>query len=172
MPTFACCPTDATYFTSAPERHELAVELACSPARLFEILEDPDSWPHWAPGIARVEWTSPLGVGATRTVSFRGAGQIEEKFDVWEPGRLLAFHVERGSDPIFWSFAERYAIEARPGGRCQLTWTVAYTPRDRFARLHPWVRPAMRVTLKAFTLLLRRYVARRVRAEAGATAVA
>jgi hypothetical protein len=167
MASFDCRPTDATFLDDAPERFVLVVELGCTPAQLFEILEDPGSWPRWAPGITRVEWTSPrpYGVGATRTVGLRGGAEIEEVFDVWQPGKQLVFHVARLTDPVFWSFAERYVVEARDDGRCQLTWTVAYEPRDRFARLHPWVRPAMRVTLVAFTQLLRLYVARRLRSE-------
>ena len=168
-----CRPVDATFFETAPERFRYEVELACTPARLFEILEDPASWPRWAPGIARVEWTSPrpYGVGTTRTVSLRGGPQIVEEFTVWEPGRALAFHVREATEAVWWSFAERYEIVASGAG-CKLTWTIAYAPRDVFAKLHPWIRPAMRATLKVFTLLLRRYVAQRVRAEAGVAAAA
>jgi hypothetical protein len=163
--TIECRPTDVGFLARAPERHVLAVELACTPAQLFAILEDPASWSAWAPGITGVVWTSPapFGPGATRTVSFVGGAKIDEKFEVWEPGRRLAFHVERATQPIFWQFAESYDIEAAGEGRCKLTWTVAYDPRDGFARVHPWVRPAMRLTLRGFTLLLKRYVARAAR---------
>jgi ribosome-associated toxin RatA of RatAB toxin-antitoxin module len=162
MTIHECRSTDASFLVDAPERHVLAVELGCTPLELFAILEDPASWPRWAPGIVKVEWTSaaPHGVGATRTVSFRGGAAIDEKFDVWEPGRRMAFRVERATEPIFWSFAESYDIEPVGDGRCRLTWTVAYAPRDGFAKAHPWVRPAMRLTLRAFTLLLKRYAGR------------
>jgi ribosome-associated toxin RatA of RatAB toxin-antitoxin module len=165
MTTHECRPTDPSFLATAPERHVLTVGLACTPAQLFAILEDPAAWPRWAPGITAVEWTSaaPFGAGATRTVSFVGGAKIDEKFTTWEPGRKLAFHVERATQAIFWRFAESYEIAPAGEGRCTLTWTVAYEPQAGFAKAHPWVRPAMRLTLRAFTLLLKRYVAREAR---------
>lgn len=165
MTIHECRPTDANFLVDAPERHVLGIELACTPEQLFTILEDPDSWPRWAPGILGVEWTSPrpYGVGTTRTVSLRGGPKIDERFDVWEPGRVMAFHVDRATEPVFHAFAERYAIEPLAGDRCRLTWTVAYTPQGGFAKVHPWVRPAMHATLRVFTWLLRREVARQKR---------
>ena len=167
MTSYSCRAVDASFLASAPERHVLDVELACTPAQLFEIFEEPESWTRWVPGIRRVEWTtpSPRGVGATRQVTLLGGAQIVEKFTVWEPGRALAFHVLEANQPIWTAFAESYALTPTPSGGCRLTWTVAYEPRDGFARVHPFVRPAMRAALKGFLLLLRRYIARRVRAE-------
>jgi ribosome-associated toxin RatA of RatAB toxin-antitoxin module len=165
MASHDCRPYDPSFLDEAPEHHVQSVELGCSPERLVEIFEDPASWPRWVPGIQKVEWTrpGPHGVGSTRTVTFRGGAQIVEHFDVWSSGQI-SFHVQRVSEPIFHAFAERYDIVPLPDGRCRLTWTVAYEPRDRFAKLHPWVRPAMRLALRGFTLLLRRLVAKEERA--------
>jgi ribosome-associated toxin RatA of RatAB toxin-antitoxin module len=163
MPTYPCRDVDLSFFAGAPERFVLEVELPCTPRRLFDILEDPASWPQWAPGIRRVEWTTPKphGVGATRTVDLVGGMSITEHFILWEQDRTLAFYVSEATQPVWWSFAERYQIEPVGHGRCRLTWTVAYEPRaGTFARLHPWIRPAMHGTLKLFTWLLRSYVKR------------
>jgi hypothetical protein len=100
-------------------------------------------------------------VGATRTVSLLGGVQIDEHFTVWEPGREVAFYVCSANQPIWNAFAERYAVVPVGPDACRLTWTVAYDPLEgAFARLHPWIRPVMGLTLRSFLRLLRRYVAR------------
>jgi hypothetical protein len=175
MPSFACRAVDADTLTELPECHVVSVDLACTPSRLFEIFADPDSWPSWAPGIRKVEWTTPPphGEGATRTVTLLGGAQIEEQFTVWEPGRRLSFYVSECNQPIWHAFAETYAVVPVGDDACRLTWTVAYEPRaGAFARMHPWIRPVMRVTLRTFMAFLKRYVARHARATAGVAASA
>lgn len=166
MPQHACREVDPSFFETARERFVFQVELACTPERLFEVFEDPDSWPLWAPGIGHVEWTSPkpYGPGTTRKVKLRGGPEILEHFLSWERGRTMAFRVVHATEPVWQAFGEKYDVVPVPGGRCQLTWTVAYEPRDQFAKLHPWIRPAMWLALKGFMLGLKIYVALRVRA--------
>jgi hypothetical protein len=166
MANFPCRPVDATFFESAPERHVQSVELACTPARLFEIFEDEASWPRWVPGITKVVWQTPAprGAGAKRTVSLVGGAEILEEFTTWQPGRALAFHLLGTNQPIWHAFAEKYALDELPGGRTKLTWTVAYEPRDGFAKAHPFVRLPMGLALKGFLLLLKRYVAKQAHA--------
>jgi hypothetical protein len=161
MDRFECRDVDASFFQTARERFELQVELACPPERLFEIFEDPESWPRWAPGIGHVEWKSPkpYGPGTTRTVQLRGGPEILEYFFAFERGRSMAFRVVHASLPVWDAFAESYEVVPTGKGSCRLTWTVAYEPRDQFAKLHPYVRPAMWLALKGFMLGLKIYVA-------------
>jgi hypothetical protein len=175
MTQHACRAVAADALTDLPECHVNAVDLACTPERLFEILADPDSWSRWAPGIRKVEWTSPrpYGVGATRTVSLLGGMQIVEHFTVWDPGREVSFYVCEANQPVWNAFAERYAVVPVGPDACRLTWTVAYDPlQGAFARMHPWIRPVMGLTLRGFLRLLRRYVAKTASAPASVAAAA
>jgi hypothetical protein len=156
-PYFACTPIDFEYYTTAPQRFVNRAEFDVTPAQLFAIFEEETSWPRWVPGIVRVDWTSPrpFGVGTTRTVTFVGGGmEVYEDFIGWEPGRTMAFCFTGTSQDVWESFGEQYVVEDL-GGRCRLTWTVAYTPRGTFATLHPLLRPFMGLTLSWF---LRRLV--------------
>ncbi len=58
------------FIDRAPFRFVSTVDLAITPEQLFEVLDDAESWPHWATAITKVTWTSPQphGVGTTRTV--------------------------------------------------------------------------------------------------------
>lgn len=87
---------------AAPVRYQFRRELDVSPARLWQILEDPKSWPVWAaPGIVEVEWTTakPYQVGTERTVFFIGGMEVYERFIAWTPEREMAFvSVEQRSE--------------------------------------------------------------------------
>lgn len=159
LPYFPCAPTDAGFFDAAPVKNRYTVTLPVSPQRLFEIFEDPASWPRWAPGIGRVEWTSPrpYGVGTTRTVTFWGGMEVYEEFVRWAPGEEMAF-VFRGITQEVWRrFGERYEVEDLGGGRCQLTWTVCYEPAGGFAKGHAVFGPILKLNLATYMVWLKRY---------------
>ena len=67
---FSGRPVDASFLDTAPMRFKNVVELNASPAKVFAIFEDGESWPQWFRAIRKVAWTSskPYGVGTTRTV--------------------------------------------------------------------------------------------------------
>ena len=137
------------------------VDLPVSPDELFDIFEDPVSWTRWAIGIGEVEWTSdkPFGVGTTRTVRFWGGMEVYETFMGWERGRCMAFFFTGITQDVWWRFCERYDVEPTPDGS-RLTWSVAYTPRGVFAKIHFLVQPVMAVAFKLFLVRLRRYCRR------------
>jgi hypothetical protein len=158
---FECHRAGLELYTSASMRFVYDVELDCSPTRLFEIFEDPASWPVWAsPGITRVEWTSPrpYGVGTTRTVFFMGGMEVYEDFIAWDPGKEMAFIFVGTSQEVWWTFGEHYRVEDLGNDRCKLTWTVAFEPRGAFAKIAPLIRPAMWLNLKLYTRKLVAYV--------------
>lgn len=159
LPYFACQPTDASFFTSAEVRNVYTVTLPISPARLFEVFEDPTSWPRWAPGIGKVIWTSPkpYGVGTTRTVVFWGGMEVYEIFVKWQPEREMAFILEATTQLVWHRFGEHYTVEDLGDGRCQLTWTVCYEPASVFKRIHFFAGWLMKVNLGTYMWWLKRY---------------
>jgi hypothetical protein len=159
-PFFPCRPAGLDEVGAEPYAYRTEAVLPCSPAALLDVFEDPKSWPVWAVGIKKVEWTSPqpYGVGTTRTVTFADGTEVYERFIAWERGREMAFVLEGLTNPIFESFGERYTVRDVGGGRCHLVWTVVYAPGGGFARAHPWVKPAMRLAFKLYLYRLRRYV--------------
>lgn len=62
------------FVDSAPFRFVSTVDLPITPEQVWEVLDDVESWPHWATVITKVTWTSPQphGVGTTRVVNMRG----------------------------------------------------------------------------------------------------
>ncbi len=161
-PKVACVPLTLADHERMPHRYVNVVELPCSAEALFDVFEDEHSWPKWAPGIGRVDWTSPkpYGVGTTRTVTFWGGAQVFEQFSDWERGRLLVFTFLGTSEEIWTRFGERYDVEALGADRCRLTWTVSYDPIGGFGKVHPYIRPVMALNFKMYMWRLRRYCAR------------
>lgn len=148
---------------AAPVRYQFRRELDVSPARLWQILEDPKSWPVWAaPGIVEVEWTTakPYQVGTERTVFFIGGMEVYERFIAWTPEREMAFCFRGATQRVWWRFGEHYAIRPLGADRCELTWTVAYEPRFVFAKIHALVGPLMRLSLKRYADGLVKYCRR------------
>jgi hypothetical protein len=79
----------------------------------------------WTPLLKSIEWTSPLGVGATRTVVMPGnSAALHEYFFRWEEGRRHSFYATEANRPLFGALAEDYLVEPTPSG-CRLTWTFA-----------------------------------------------
>lgn len=159
LPYFECHRHGLEFFDSAEVRFQYEMLLDTTPERLFEIFEDEKSWTVWAPGIREVIWTTPkpYGVGTKRTVIFQGGMEVYEQFIAWDRGKEMAFIFEGITQPIWWSFGEHYRVEPSASGKVKLTWTVAYNPRHRFAKLSPFLKPAMWLTLRSFTKRLEKY---------------
>jgi len=165
LPYFETEPFGAEFFRSAPRIYVSTAECPCSPETLFEIFEDEESWTKWALGITNVEWTvpKPYGKGATRTVSMAGGFQIYETFFGWDAPRHLAFYITGETQPVWRRFGENYDVEDLGNGRCRLTWTVAYEPRDTFAKIHFLVRPVMAAAFRMYMKRLEKHAAKWVR---------
>lgn len=58
-----CERVELDFIESAPYRFVSTVDLPITPQQLFEVLEDAESWPHWATVITRVTWTSEPRAG-------------------------------------------------------------------------------------------------------------
>ena len=162
---FECRPFGMAEFDTAPYRYVTNVDLPCTPDALFDVFEDPASWPYWAVGIKKVEWTSPkpFRAGTTRTVTFADGTEVYERFIEWERGRGLAFVLDGHSSEIWHSFGERYRVRDLGSGRCHFEWTVCYEPRGAFAKAHPWVKPAMALAFKIYLFRLKRWCTKQAR---------
>ena len=162
LPFMECRLFEPEFFDSAPCRYVNVVELPVSAEQAFDVFEDPESWPKWAPGIGSVEWTSPkpYGPGTTRTVRFWGGMAVYEDFNVFDRPREMCFRFYGTSERVWNAFGERYRVEALGDDRCRLEWTVAFDPAGWFGRLQPLIRPALAVNFKLYMWLLKRYCRR------------
>jgi hypothetical protein len=127
---FSCRPVDASFFDTAPMRFKNAVELNASPAKVFAIFEDGESWPQWFRAIRKVAWTSnkPYGVGTTRTAWLKPV-TLDEHFFRWEQDRRCSFYVTGQSMPMAHALAEDYLLEELAPGKTRFTYSVALEPR-------------------------------------------
>lgn len=159
MPTLHPCElVDLDFVETAPNRFSNSVDLAITPAQLFEVLADADAWPRWAKVITGVTWTTPepRGVGTMRTVAMRGGLLGAEEFIAWQEHTLLAFRFNEASEKRIKAFAERYDVVPTAEG-CRLTWTLAMevTGVARFT-LAP-SKPLLNVGFRRFLKNLKRY---------------
>jgi hypothetical protein len=135
------------------------VDVAVTPAQLFDVFAEADSWSRWATAIAGVTWTSPqpYGVGTTRTVSMRGGIVSEVEFMAWDRFSHMAFRINRSTSKGLAAFVEDYQVRETPGG-CHLRWTTAITPRGLTTRLGMFIaRPVIAWVFGHFAHNLRRY---------------
>lgn len=150
------------FIDNAPVRCSNSVDLAITPAQLFEVLADAESWPRWATVITRVTWTSPepRGVGTTRLVHMRGGLAGDEEFLVWEPNTRMAFRFNSCTTGAVAAFAEDYRVEETPEG-CRLTWTLAQRLAGPARFTAFLATPFMNIAFRRFLANLRRYTDRR-----------
>ena len=156
----SCRAVDLGFFETAPESFRYEIVLTATPARVFEVFEDEDSWPVWADAILRVAWTTPkpFAVGTKRTVDLRGGLSADEYFIAWEPNERMAFYFERTNKPVLRAFAEDYQLEALPNGKTKLVWRVAFESRGLMAYVSPLLRPIVRTMLGRMMKGLDRYL--------------
>ena len=158
-----CEQVGLEFIDTAPFRFVSTVDLPVSPEQVWEVLDDAESWPHWATAITKVTWTSPQphGVGATRVVNMRGGITGDEQYLAWDPFSHMAFRFNEASTGSIAAFAEDYRIVQTPGG-CHLTWVMAMKPNGVAARLGMTVgRPVMSWLFQKFLYNLRDYSAKR-----------
>src|SRR4051812_24743500 len=118
-------PCDESYFHTAPHVYRFPMELPVPPERVWASLTSPNSVADWTPLLKSIEWTSDLGVGATRTVVLPlSAAAIHEFFFRWEEGRRFSFYALEANRPLFSRLAEDYLVEPSGTGT-RFTWTFA-----------------------------------------------
>jgi carbon monoxide dehydrogenase subunit G len=147
------------FIDTAPFRFDSTVDLAITPEQVWEVLDDAESWPHWATAITKVTWTSPEphGVGTTRVVNMRGGIVGDEEYLAWDPFAHMAFRFNEASTGSIAAFAEDYRI-VRTAGGCHLTWVMAMKPKGVAAKLGMSLgRPVMSWTFQKFLYNLRDY---------------
>lgn len=135
---FEYTKVEGDFLEVAPVRGSLTKRIPTSAATLFRVLEDADAWPQWLDAIEDVNWTSPLGMGATRTIKL-GNMAVDEYFFEWEDGQHMAFRFERSQLPLLEAFAERWKIEPISENECDLTWTYGLVARGPLKVAHPGI---------------------------------
>lgn len=127
-----------------PFRLVLERQLPASPERVFEVLAEPSTWPHWFNKMTKATWVSGEGgLGSTRIVHIQDVFEQKylERIVGWEPGRRFAFATEATNVPLAKAILEDFKLSPSEGG-CRITWTLNYDP-VWFARLlHPILRLA------------------------------
>jgi hypothetical protein len=128
---YKCKEVTVEYFAEAPCVYRATVEVNATPEQIFTSFEDAGDWPKWAPPIQLVEWTSPkpFGLGTTRRVSMSGNLIGDETFIAWDYPKRMAFCFTHSSQSLIESFAEDYQLTVLPGGKTQVIWTMAMTPK-------------------------------------------
>jgi uncharacterized protein YndB with AHSA1/START domain len=133
-----------------------SVDLAVPPEQLWQVLEDPETWPTWSP-VSQMTWTSapPLRLGSTRAIKMRNGAAIEEVI-AWKPHSHLAFRMNKCSNPAEGASVEEHVIERTAQG-CRLTWTLAHDPINPRLRDKLLAKHAMRVKYTEYLTKLRSY---------------
>ena len=123
-------PVDDSFFETAPLVIPVTVELAATPAQVWEALGSDRMW-SWLPVLDRLRWLTPrpLTQGAVRVLRVARLFTIEEHFYRWEDERRATFHVTSSTRPVLDALAEDFVLEPLPGGGTRLTWTMAVAPK-------------------------------------------
>lgn len=138
---FALEPCDLGFLREAPFRFVNEALLPAPPEKVFAVLADDSTWPHWFKDFVSITWLSapPHGTGSTRIVRTR-MGSVNERFLVWEPGRRLSFYFESMNLPLARRMMEDMRLEAAGPAQTRFRWEVVYVPTLPVRLLHPLVR--------------------------------
>lgn len=122
---------DLSYVGRSPGHAEATVDVDAPPAAVWAVLIDHRRWPEWfGPALVACEPTSAdeVGVGVTRVARLRGGAAIAERFVAWDEHELWGFTGTAAKPKVFSALVEQARLEALPGGRTRLTYTMAFAP--------------------------------------------
>jgi carbon monoxide dehydrogenase subunit G len=122
-------PVDDSFFETAPLVIPVTVELAATPAQVWEALGSDRMW-SWMPVLDKLRWLTPrpLTKGAVRVLRIARLFSVEEHFYRWDDERRATFHVTSATRPVLNALAEDFVLEPTPAGT-RLTWTMALDPK-------------------------------------------
>jgi uncharacterized protein YndB with AHSA1/START domain len=126
----SCRPVDASFLDTAPMRIVSVVDLDASPAKVFGIFSDAESWPKWFHAIHKVEWKGekPYGIGSVRTTWMTGLS-VDEQYFRSEQDHRCSYYVAETSVPLAHAMAEDYLLDEIAPGKTRFTHTMALEPR-------------------------------------------
>ncbi|MEA1834404.1 SRPBCC family protein [Methylobacterium durans] len=86
LPTFvlALAVTAALAHGPTPQKVDQSVAVAASPAAVWKVLGDFPGIGAWHPDVAKSEGSGGNGEGATRTVTLKSGGTLQESLDEWK----------------------------------------------------------------------------------------
>ena len=153
---FPCEHVGLDFIDSARFCSRNSVHLSVTPEQLWQVLEDPQTWPAWSP-VTHMTWTSPppLRIGSTRAINMRNGAAIEEVI-AWNPHSHMAFRMNKCSNPGEGASVEEHRIESTERG-CRLTWTLAHNPTSPRWRDKLLAKRVMTVKYREYLAKLRSY---------------
>jgi len=158
---YPCEPAGLELINTARFRSTNSVDLAITPAQLWQVLEEAESWPQWS-FVKHMSWTSPrpFRVGTTRTIETRGGVRVVDEVVAWHPEVHLAFRVTASTLADEGASVEEYRIEPTPQG-CRLTWTLAHDPKNPPLLVRIIAKRVMRSKYREYLANLRKYTDQR-----------
>jgi len=153
-------PVGDEFFETAPLVIKTSVDLAATPAEVWEALGSDRMW-SWLPLLDQLRWLTrrPLTKGAVRVLRVAGLLKLEGHFYRWDEGERATFHVTSSTRPVLRALAEDFALEPTAAGT-RLTWTMAVEPKlpgARFLRfLAPLLRPGNKLAISGIRKILPR----------------
>ncbi|WP_320669843.1 SRPBCC family protein [Patulibacter defluvii] len=129
MPAHPLRHVDDQFLRDAPLVVAASVDLAATPAQVWEALGSDRMW-SWLPVIDRLEWLSPRphGPGSVRRLRLGKAVTVDEQFYRWDVEQRATFRVTSQSRPVLDALVEDFLLEPTGKGT-KLTWTMAVAPR-------------------------------------------
>ncbi len=122
------------WIDGAPMVFSNSMEIAATPADVWQHIADHVSWSEWFPSLDKVEVTgAPAGIGGKRRVTVNRL-PIDEEFTAWTEGEQFAFAIMKS--PLFFvaALAEDVQLEVTESG-CRVTYRQGIEPKKGFGWL-------------------------------------
>ncbi len=100
-------------------RYDRIVDVPASAEATWQVLEDVESWPTWAPTFEEVVLAGPLAVGTPVTIKQPGRSRSHWQIQAVEPGRSFRW----GSQGALVDQWADHVVEATGPDRCRVTLT-------------------------------------------------
>ena len=157
---FPMQPSELGFVESAPDRIEASSICPAPPARVFEVLADPSTWPQWFDDMRDTRWTSEKTacVGAVRRATL-GLGIFDERIIAWEPGARFSFSIDGASVPLAKRVVEDWRLSPADGDKTKLEWAMLVDPSLPARLVKPILVYMMRRMFRRSSEGLARYLA-------------
>lgn len=159
MASYALRPIDDAFLDDAKIVIRSTVDLAATPARVWEALGSDEMW-SWLPIIDRLEWLTPRPheAGCVRRLRLGRFLTVDEEFYRWDVEQRATFRVTAQNRNVLDGLIEDFRLEPSDKGT-RLTWIMAMTPRRGTALplglLAPLLRPGNTAAIGGIRKIIR-----------------
>ena len=116
-----------------PQKVDETIEIAAPPDKVWALVKDFASISTWSPAVTKSEGTGGNGTGATRTITLKSGGELQEGLDYYsEPEMTYLYRLSKEKIDVMpvSSYTAELKVAPGDGGGSKVSWVGRFYRAD------------------------------------------